>query len=121
MFWESAGELVCSQSHLVSPFPNFQFTKILHSFLWLIANCYLLIARRRTVRMLRPRRRRPQRQLHMKRRPEIPYAAYADAAFVVAHYRLHDGQSQAGSVLLGGVIGREQAVALFLGQAFAGV
>ena len=42
-------------------------------------------------------------------------------AAVVAHHRLHDRQAQSGAVLLGGVVGREQALAFFLGQPVAGI
>ena len=48
-------------------------------------------------------------------------AVHGDGAFMIAHHRLHDGQPQPGAVLLGGVVGREQALAFFGRQAFAGV
>jgi hypothetical protein len=40
---------------------------------------------------------------------------------MVGDDRLHDGQAEAGAVLLGGVVGREEALAFFGREAFAGV
>ena len=52
------------------------------------------------------------RHLDTERRPLARLAFDRDPALVVADHRLHDGQPQAGSVRLGGVIGRKQAAAL---------
>src|SRR5262245_57997124 len=57
----------------------------------------------------------------MKRSPEILGAAYADSSLVIAYHGLHDGQPQAGAVLLGRVVGSEQASAFFLGQSAPGI
>src|SRR6185312_4657478 len=62
-----------------------------------------------------------QRQLHMESRPLVLAAAYADAAMMIADNGLRYCQSQPRSMLLAGVIRREDALALLWSEPFAGI
>src|SRR6185312_3001719 len=62
-----------------------------------------------------------QRQLHMESRPLILAAASADAAVMIADNGLRYRQSQPRSMLLAGVIRREDALALLWSEPFAGI
>src|SRR6185437_9580950 len=62
-----------------------------------------------------------RRQLHMESRPLILATAYADAAVMIADNGLRYRQSEPRSMLLTGVIRREDALALFRSEPFAGI
>ena len=68
-----------------------------------------------------PTLRRHARQFDPKRRSFLFGALDGDFPAVVADHRLHDRQSEAGSVLLGRVIRSEEPRALFRRQAGAGI
>src|ERR1051326_5727292 len=63
----------------------------------------------------------PHRYLHLERCPLVFSAAYSDSPAMVTDDRLHDRQTQAGAMLLGGVIRSEEALALFSRQPRAGI
>src|SRR3989454_10266255 len=74
------------------------------------------------VRTPRPGPRVPAyRKLDPKRAAAAGLALDRDLAAMIAHHRLHDGEAQPGSVLLGGVVRSEQALALLLRQARPGI
>src|SRR5437660_4594385 len=62
-----------------------------------------------------------QRELNSKCAACSGAAFYRNLAAVIADHRLDDGEAPPGSVLLGRVVGREQALALFRGHACAGI
>src|SRR2546426_10212635 len=59
--------------------------------------------------------------LHVERGTAAADAVDPDLARVIGDDRLHDGEAEAGAVLLGRVVRREQSLTLLVGQAFAGV
>ena len=62
-----------------------------------------------------------RRQFHYEGRTAARRAFDANSAIVIAYHRLHNGESQAGAMLLGGVVRREEALAFFGGHSRAGV
>src|SRR5512147_2430437 len=63
---------------------------------------------------------RSVRKLDAKRGPAPLLALYGDPAVVVADHRLHDRQSEAGTMLFGGVVRSEQPLAFLFRQPLAG-
>src|SRR6266851_7052215 len=57
--------------------------------------------------------RLPLRQLDLEAGAAAFVAGDADRSVVIADHRLHDGKTEAGAQLLGGVVRREQARAFF--------
>src|SRR5690348_9026041 len=66
-------------------------------------------------------RRRLHRQEDMERGSDSRLALNGDAAAMVAYYGLRDGEAEAGSVLFGGVIRREEATAFLRRESSAGI
>ena len=49
------------------------------------------------------------------------FTGHGDGAVMVTDYGLHDRQAEAGALLLGGVVGSEEAGTFFWSEAFTGV
>ena len=62
-----------------------------------------------------------KRKIDHERRALTRFTDHRDLSVVIAHHALYDRQAESGSVLLGGVVRREEPGAFLFGQSLAGV